>query len=145
MTLHDSPRGLTSKEFAPNGLCRASAPLLRIGFLIPIFFVTSGAQIDLAALFASSRSLARVPLFLGLLLVVRGGPRLLYRRDLASRERSRLALFSATTLPLVVVITELGKATGRMLPENAAALVGAGILSVLLFPLIALSLHKGRV
>ena len=55
-----------------------------------------------------------------------------------------LALFSATTLPLVVVITKLGKATGRMLPENAAALVGAGILSVLIFPLIALSMREQR-
>lgn len=117
---------------------------LGFGFLIPIFFVTSGAQIDLAALFASPRSYARVPLFLVLLLIVRGGPSLLYGRDLAARERYLLALFSATTLPLVVVITELGKATGRMLPENAAALVGAGILSVLLFPLIALSFRKGR-
>jgi Kef-type K+ transport system membrane component KefB len=126
----------------PHAL-RQKLDALGFGFLIPIFFVISGAQIDLAALFASSSSLARVPLFLGLLLVIRGGPSLLYCRELRPRERSVLALFSATTLPLVVVITELGKATGRMRPENAAALVGAGILSVLLFPLIALSL-RGR-
>jgi Kef-type K+ transport system membrane component KefB len=112
---------------------------LGFGFLIPIFFVTSGAQMDLASLVASPTSLARVPLFLGLLLIVRGLPTLLYRGDLAARERRLLALFSATSLPLIVVITELGKATGRMLPENAAALVGAGILSVLFFPLIGLS------
>jgi Kef-type K+ transport system membrane component KefB len=114
---------------------------LGFGFLIPIFFVTSGAQLDLDALFASSDSLARVPLFLALFLVVRGIPVFLYRRDLPARERSLLALFSATTLPLVVVITEVGKATGRMQPENAAALVGAGILSVLVFPLVALTLR----
>jgi len=122
-------------------LFRQKLDALGFGFLIPIFFVTSGAQIDLPALFASPRSLIRVPLFLALFLIVRGGPTLLYRRDLPARELRILALFSATTLPLVVVITELGKATGRMLPENAAALVGAGILSVLLFPLIALSLR----
>lgn len=117
---------------------------LGFGFLIPIFFVMSGAQLDLAALFASSTSLARVPLFLVLLLAGRGLPALLlYGTDLAARERRLLALYSATSLPLIVVITELGKATGRMLPENAAALVGAGILSVLLFPLIALTL-RGR-
>ncbi len=122
---------------------RQKLDALGFGFLIPIFFVTSGAQLDLAALFASSNSLARVPLFLLLLLIARGVPALLlYRTDLASRERVLLGLYSATTLPLVVVITELGKATGRMLPENAAALVGAGILSVLLFPLIALTVRK---
>ncbi len=121
---------------------RQKLDALGFGFLIPIFFVVSGAQVDLAALLASSSSLARVPLFLILLLLVRGLPTLLNRGVLAARERRVLALSSATSLPLIVVITELGKATGRMLPENAAALVGAGILSVLLFPLIALSLRS---
>jgi len=120
---------------------RQKLDALGFGFLIPIFFVTSGAQIDLAALFASTRSLVRVPLFLVLLLVVRGVPTVLYRHQLDARERGLLALFSATSLPLIVVIAELGKATGRIRPENAAALVGAGILSVLIFPLIALSLR----
>ncbi|MDX2166949.1 MAG: cation:proton antiporter [Deltaproteobacteria bacterium] len=124
---------------------RQKLDALGFGFLIPIFFVTSGAQLDLVALAGSANSLARVPLFVILLLVVRGLPALLlYRRDLAARERVLLGLYSATTLPLVVVITELGKATGRMLPENAAALVGAGILSVLLFPLIALTVRGGK-
>jgi len=120
---------------------RQKLDALGFGFLIPIFFVISGSQIDLTALLASANSLARVPLFLIMLLIVRGVPTLLYRNALEGHERRVLALFSATTLPLVVVITELGKATGRMLPENAAALVGAGILSVLIFPLIALSMR----
>jgi len=115
---------------------------LGFGFLIPIFFVTSGAQVDIPSLLASSGSIARVPLFLALFLLVRGLPALLYRRHLGSREQLLLALFSSTTLPLVVVIAGLGKATGRMLPENAAALVGAAILSVLIFPLIALTLRQ---
>ena len=112
------------------------------GFLIPIFFVTSGAQMDLPALFASANSLARVPLFLLLLLVVRGAPALLYRSELDAGDQRLLALFSATSLPLIVVITEVGKASGKMQHANAAALVGAGILSVLIFPLIGLTLRK---
>lgn len=112
------------------------------GFLIPIFFVTSGAQMDLPALFASANSLARVPLFLLLLLVVRGAPALLYRSELDAGDQRLLALFSATSLPLIVVITEVGKASGKMQSANAAALVGAGILSVLIFPLIGLTLRK---
>ena len=111
------------------------------GFLIPIFFIASGTQIDVAALFASSDSLLRVPVFLVLLLAVRGAPALFYRSALSVRERLALALFSATSLPLIVVIADIGKATGRISPENAAALVGAAILSVLFFPLIALSLR----
>ncbi len=123
---------------------RQKLDALGFGFLIPIFFVTSGAQMDLVALFASVASLVRVPMFLALLLIVHGGALVLYRRDLSRLDGLRLVLFSATTLPLVVVITEIGKATGRMLPENAAALVGAGILSVLLFPLLALSMGRRK-
>lgn len=112
------------------------------GVFIPIFFVLSGMHFDLQALLASAAVAARLPLFLACLLLVRGAPVLLCRRDLARGDRVALGLLSATALPLVVVITQIGVATGQMRPENAAALVGAGMLSVLLFPLIALALRR---
>jgi Kef-type K+ transport system membrane component KefB len=117
---------------------------LGFGFFIPIFFVVSGIRFDLTALLATPSTILRVPLFLVLFLVVRGLPALLlYRKDLPFSERLALALLCATELPLVVAITTIGVATGKMHPENAAALVGAGMLSVLLFPLIAFWL-RGR-
>ncbi len=71
--------------------------------------------------------------------MVRGTPVLfVYRRVLPRAERVPLTLFSGTGLPLIVVITAIGTAEGRMFPENAAALVGAGMLSVLLFPMLGL-------
>jgi Kef-type K+ transport system membrane component KefB len=108
------------------------------GFLVPIFFIVSGMQFDLHALFATPTALLRVPLFLVLFLVVRGAPvLLLYRRDLPGRELVPLALCAATGLPLIVVITTIGVAEDRMRPVNAAALVAAGVLSVLLYPTLA--------
>jgi len=110
------------------------------GFLIPIFFIVSGANFDLHALVSRPTAILRVPLFLVLFLVVRGIPALLlYRSALDRAHRIPLALFSATGLPLIVVITGLGVAAGRMRPENAAALVAAGMLSVLLLPMLGLS------
>jgi Kef-type K+ transport system membrane component KefB len=107
------------------------------GFLVPVFFIVSGMQFDLRALIAKPAALALVPLFLVLLLVVRGTPVLLYRGDLPRRELLPLALRSATGLPLIVVITTIGVAEGRMRTVNAAALVAAGMLSVLLYPALA--------
>lgn len=78
-----------------------------------------------------------VPVFLALFLVVRGTPALLYRNDIAKDERLPFALYSATALPMVVAITEIGVQTGRMGSDIAAGLVGAGLVSVLLFPVIA--------
>ena len=110
------------------------------GFLIPIFFIVSGIHFDLHVFLTGPTALLRIPLFLALFLVVRGLPALLlYRTALPRDERVPLALFSATGLPLIVVITSLGVSQGRMLPENAAALVGAGMLSVLLLPMLGLN------
>lgn len=114
------------------------------GFLVPIFFIVSGMKFDVDSFVDEPATLLRVPVFLGLFLVVRGLPALLlYRHELASRiERGALAFFSATALPLIVVITEIGTESGRMLPENAAALVGAGMISVLVFPLTGFGLLR---
>jgi len=119
---------------------RVKLEAIGFGFLVPIFFIVSGMQFDLDALLDSPRTILRLPLFLVLFLVVRGIPALLlYRRDLPRDQLVPLALFSATGLPLIVVITGIGVDSGRMLPENAAALVGAGMLSVLIFPLLGFS------
>jgi Kef-type K+ transport system membrane component KefB len=113
------------------------------GLLIPFFFVTSGMGIDLDALTSSAGALLKLPLFLALFLVVRGLPALLlYRRELPRNERAALALFSATELPRVVAITHIGVDQGHMTTSTAAALVGAGVLSVLIFPAAALALRR---
>jgi Kef-type K+ transport system membrane component KefB len=111
------------------------------GFLIPIFFVTSGIEFDVASLYARPEALLRVPVFLLLFLLIRGAPALLYTRAVGRADLLPLALYSATALPLVVAISELGVSTGRMRRDNAAALVGAAMLSVLIFPLVALALR----
>jgi Kef-type K+ transport system membrane component KefB len=122
---------------------RVKLEAIGFGFLVPIFFVTSGMAFDLDALLEDHSTILRVPLFLLGFLVVRGIPALvLYRRDVERDERIPLALFSATALPLVVVITTIGLQTDRMLPANAAALVGAGMLSVLVYPLIGFALLR---
>jgi Kef-type K+ transport system membrane component KefB len=78
-----------------------------------------------------------LPMFLILLFVVRGTPVFLYRRDLPAGQRLPFALYTATALPLVVAISNIGVATQQMRPDIAAALVGAALLSVLLFPTLA--------
>ena len=110
------------------------------GLLIPFFFVTSGMTLDLAALAGSTRALLELPIFLALFLLVRGLPAiLLYRGVLEPAERRALALLSATQLPLVVAITTIGVESGHMRASTAAALVGAGVLSVLIYPALALN------
>jgi len=131
---HDHPVGTHHEEV------QLRLEALGFGFFIPLFFVVNGVHFDLAAL-GHLGALAKVPLFLLLFLVVRGLPALLYRRDLAPRDTVALGLLQAAALPLIVVITSLGTATGRMRPDNAAAMVGAGLLSVVIFPLIALAIR----
>ncbi|MFD8143430.1 cation:proton antiporter [Streptomyces sp. NPDC059708] len=122
----------------------AKVEAMGFGFLVPLFYVVTGVQFDLGALLSGGRPLLLLPVFLLLFLLVRGLPiRLLAPRDLGGRDRSALVLFGSTALPLVVAITTLGVQDGQVEPGEAAALVGAGMVSVLVFPLLALRL-RGR-
>jgi Kef-type K+ transport system membrane component KefB len=113
------------------------------GFFVPFFFVTSGITFDLAAL-GSAEAIAKLFLFLGLFLVVRGVPALLlYRHVLAARDRMALAFYCATELPLVVAITTIAIDVGEMKSSTAAGLVGAAMLSTLIFPFVGMALRKG--
>src|SRR3954467_3310529 len=108
------------------------------GLLIPFFFVTSGMAFNLDALTSSASAMLKVPMFVCLFLVVRGVPALLlYRSELGLRDRFALAVYCATELPLVVAITTLAIESGHMTSSTAAGLVGAAIISTLIFPLIA--------
>jgi Kef-type K+ transport system membrane component KefB len=101
------------------------------GIFIPIFFVASGMSLDVGAVIDNP---LRLLVFLALLLVVRGLPSLLiYARVLPLRQRIEMTFITATTMPLLIALAEIGQQDGTMLPSNAAALVGAGVLSVLLF------------
>jgi Kef-type K+ transport system membrane component KefB len=122
---------------------RLKLEAIGFGFLVPVFFIVSGMSFDVHAFTDHPITLLKLPLFLGLFLVVRGTPALLlYRHDVQPRNRLSLAFFSATALPLVVVITTLGVDSGRMRPDNAAALVGAAMLSVLIYPLVGVRLLR---
>ena len=113
------------------------------GFLIPVFFVTSGLTFNLSVLFASAATVLRVPLFLLALLVVRGLPAVLYRSVLpGARDVAAAGLLQATSLPFIVAATTIGLALHAIRPANAAALVAAGLLSVIIFPIIALQLLR---
>ena len=104
------------------------------GFLIPIFFITTGVTFQLKSLLAHPSALAEVPLFLLALLLVRGLPALLYQHRTGTRRAAAAGLLQATTLTFVIVATQIGLATGKITPTAAASLVAAGLLSAALFP-----------
>lgn len=115
------------------------------GFLVPLFSVVTGVEFDLASLLDGGRALALLPVFLLLFLVVRGLPvYLLAPRDQGRSERAALSLYASTCLPLVVAITTIGLEERVVGAGEAAALVGAAMISVLVFPLLALRLRTAR-
>jgi Kef-type K+ transport system membrane component KefB len=111
------------------------------GFLVPVFFVVTGVQFDLRALFASTSSLALMPAILAGILVARAVPALLYRRRLGTRPALAAGFLQATTLTFPVVVAEVGQSLALLNSATSAALVGAALLSVLLFPAAALALQ----
>jgi Kef-type K+ transport system membrane component KefB len=113
------------------------------GIFIPFFFVTSGMQLDVGALLSGGPALALVPVFLLSLLLARGAPAALYRPMVGGRSSLAAALLQATSLPFIVAATGIGMELGILSPAIGAAMVVAGLLSVVLFPFGALTLLRG--
>jgi Kef-type K+ transport system membrane component KefB len=114
------------------------------GFLVPVFFVTSGLRFDLQALLDSPSAFARIPLFLAALLLVRAVPAALYAGAVGRRKAVAAGLLQATSLPFIVTATQIGLLLGEITPVTAAALVTAGLLSVVAFPPVALGLLRDK-
>jgi Kef-type K+ transport system membrane component KefB len=134
--------GAVDRNTSTHPQFRTKLDAIGFGFLIPVFFVSSGIRLDVSGLVADPSALIRMPVFLLALLVVRGAPALLYRRYVSGRQAAAAGLLQATSLPFLVTASMIGTDLGVVSPVNAAALVGAGVASVLVFPTVALGLLR---
>ena len=115
-------------------------------FTIPLFFVVSGMGISVSAV--ASNPLGLVAVVLGILLC-RGVPVFLAdmlvdtRSGLTSKsQKAQMALYSAAGLPIIVAVTEVATSSGLLEESTSSLLVAGGALTVLLFPLLALSIRR---
>lgn len=134
--------GIIIKQLAPaneEAVLQKKVEGIAFGVFIPIFFIVSGARLDVDSIIANPSLLL---IFFVLLLIVRGVPQFfIYRRAIPqAKERAGYSLYVATALPIIVAVTSVELGAGLMSTSVAAALVGAGALSVLVFPLIAQAL-----
>ena len=136
LRLIDGDQMMTHPQF------RLKLEAIGFGVFIPVFFVTSGILFDLPALFSSPATLLRVPIFLVALLLVRGVPALLYRPLVGSRRSVVAGLLQATSLSFIVAASQIGLELGLITKATGAALIAAGLLSVLIFPLLALTILR---
>jgi Kef-type K+ transport system membrane component KefB len=136
--------GMVDRDATSHPQFRTKLEAVGYGFLVPVFFISSGVKLDLSGLVANPAALARVPLFLLALLIVRGAPALLSLRQSGPRATAAVALLQATSLPFIVTATQIGLVLGEISSVTAAALVCAGLLSVLVFPPTALALLRNR-
>ena len=136
LSLVDRDEAMTHPEF------RLKLEAVGFGAFIPVFFVTSGVRFDLNALFASGSTVARVPLFLLAIYLARGLPAFVYIR-LLGRSKSVIAgILQSTSLPFIVAATQIGIQLGVVSRASAAALVAAGLLSVVISPALGLVLLR---
>ena len=138
LTLLDADEVMTHPQF------RRKLEAIGFGFFIPVFFVTTGVRYDLDALLASTSTVIMVPVFLAALLAVRGLPALLYRRLLGTRKAAIAGLLQSTSLPFIVAATAIGLDLGVIDAATSAALIAAGLLSVVIFPATGLALLRSR-
>ncbi|MRX81397.1 cation:proton antiporter [Eggerthella guodeyinii] len=115
------------------------------GFLIPIFFVVSGAKIDLMAVFQQPALLVG---FILMLLLIRAVPIFVAlstgkdTRDISTHNRLTIALYCTTALPIIVAVTSVAVSANAMSQETASVLVAAGAITVFLMPLLAMLTYR---
>ena len=136
LTLVDRDQEMTHPQF------RRKLEAVGFGVFIPVFFVTTGLNFDLDALFASTKAVVMVPIFLAALLAVRGLPALLYRRLVDAQRAAIAGILQATSLPFIVAAAAIGLDLGLVSQAEGAALIAAGLLSVMIFPALGLVLLK---
>jgi len=136
LSLIDRDRQMTHPEF------RVKLEAAGFGIFIPVFFVTTGLRFNLDALFASAGTIAHIPLFLLALLLVRGLPALGYGRLLGRQKAIVAGILQATSLPFIVAAAQIGMDIGVVSEANGAALIAAGLLSVIIFPALGLTLLR---
>jgi Kef-type K+ transport system membrane component KefB len=134
ISLVDRDRAMTHPDF------RRKLEAAGFGIFIPIFFVTTGVRYDLGALLAGASTVVMAPIFLAALLVGRGLPAVLYRRLLGGRQAAIAGLLQSTSLPFIVAATAIGLDLGVIDAATSAALIAAGLLSVVVFPATGLAL-----
>jgi Kef-type K+ transport system membrane component KefB len=135
-------RLLDRDEMMTHAGFRTKLQAVGFGVFIPLFFITSGMQLDARALLSGGSALALVPVFLLALLLARGLPATLYRPMVGGRRSLAAGLLQATSLPFIVAATGIGLELGILTPAIGAAMVVTGLLSVVLFPLGALTLLR---
>jgi Kef-type K+ transport system membrane component KefB len=133
---------VVDRDSASHPEFRTKLAAIGFGFLVPVFFVSSGVKLDLHGLVENPSALLRVPVLLVALLLVRGLPALLYLRTLGALPTTAAALLQATSLPFIVAATQIGMELGRISAVSGAALICAGLLSVVIFPAAALGVLR---
>jgi Kef-type K+ transport system membrane component KefB len=136
LSLVDQDRAMTHPLF------RVKLEAMGFGFFVPVFFVTTGLKFNLNALLDHPSNLVKVPIFLVALLAVRGLPAFVYRRVIGTERAVVAGVLQATSLPFIVAATTIGVDMGLMGSAESSALIAAGLLSVMLFPLIGLTVLR---
>lgn len=131
-----------SDDMMSHSHFRAKLEEAGFGFFIPVFFVASGIRFDAQALFGDSSTLAKVPIFLIALYIIRGLPALLYRPLIGGRLTLAAGVLQATTLSFVLIASQIGEQLGMITAATAAALTAAALLSVLINPVVVLTLIR---
>src|SRR5262245_21428705 len=132
--------GMAVRHCADSHVLHLKLDAVGYGFLVPVFFITSGMKLDIAALFSGTARIMLAGAFLVAIMVSRLPLIGLNLRALGLRQSCTLGLFSATTLSLVVALTEIAVSHGLMTPAESAPLIGASMLTVVVLPALGLRL-----
>lgn len=106
------------------------------GFLIPIFFIMVGVNIDLNAIIENPGSIAKIPVFLIIFFLVKFIPCLLLRKKYGIRNSLASAMILTAQLSLVIVGAQMALNLGYINNSDYSAFIVTTVISCILFPIL---------
>lgn len=105
------------------------------GFLIPIFFVMVGVELDIRSIFSDPKAMALIPLLLVALLISKFLPILYLRKWYDWKTVTAAGFLLTSTLSLVIAAAKIGERIEIIDARTSSALILTAVISAIITPI----------
>ncbi|EOT49409.1 MULTISPECIES: monovalent cation:proton antiporter family protein [Enterococcus] len=134
--------GIVMKLLSPSEATQEKLTSIGYGFFIPIFFIMTGANLELRSLLQDPQSLILIPLLFVGFIVAKAGLFFVFRKQFQISNALASIFLSATTITLVLPTLEVAVSLDQITHQQAGAFTLAAVLSCIVSPIIFNKLYR---
>lgn len=128
--------GMVMKLLEPYESTQDKLTSIGYGFFIPIFFIMTGAKLNLRELLVNPHALMLIPILVAGLVIAKLGTFLVYRQRFGNRNSFAGTFLTVTTITLVLPSLEVAKNLGSITQTQSDAFVLAAVIVCIFAPVV---------